>query len=36
MEAGHGEGYGVLEITRGVKEDGRALIFYTRARPETT
>jgi hypothetical protein len=34
VQAGHGEGYGVLEITRGMKEDGRALILYTRARRE--
>jgi hypothetical protein len=34
-EAAHGERYGVLEITREVKEDGRALILYARAGRET-
>jgi len=35
-QAEHGERCMVLEITRDVKEDGRALILYTRAGGETT
>lgn len=34
--AAHGERYGIVEIARYVKDDGRALILYTRAERGTT